>query len=143
MSMHIWNFLAGVMDPIERVIDNVHTSEEEKLSLKAEAARVQGSISLAFLDYEKQLLQSRAQIITAEAQGQSWIQRSWRPITMLTFLALVVCDSFGLLAFRLSDQAWELLKIGLGGYVVGRTVEKVAPNALDRIFRKDGRDGTG
>jgi len=46
---------------------------------------------------------------------------------MLTFLALVVCDSFGWLAFRLSEEAWALLKIGLGGYVVGRSVEKVVP----------------
>ena len=44
---------------------------------------------------------------------------------MLTFLVLVVCDSFGLLAFRLAAEAWVLLQIGLGGYVVGRTAEKV------------------
>ena len=46
---------------------------------------------------------------------------------MLTFLALVVCDSFGLLKFRLADQAWTLLQLGLGGYVVGRSAEKIVP----------------
>lgn len=44
---------------------------------------------------------------------------------MLTFLILVVCDSFGWLAFILSNEAWTLLQIGLGGYIVGRTVEKI------------------
>ena len=44
---------------------------------------------------------------------------------MLTFLVLVVCDSFGLLAFRLSNEAWTLLQIGIGGYVVGRSGEKI------------------
>jgi hypothetical protein len=44
---------------------------------------------------------------------------------MLTFLILVVCDSFGWLAFSLSSEAWTLLQIGLGGYVVGRTGEKI------------------
>jgi len=34
---------------------------------------------------------------------------------MLSFLALVVADSFGLLVFRLSAEAWTLLQIGLGG----------------------------
>lgn len=60
-------------------------------------------------------------------------KRNWRPITMLTLLVLVVCDSFGLLKFRLSnevpqkarDKLWTLLQIGLGGYVVGRTGEKI------------------
>ena len=44
---------------------------------------------------------------------------------MLTFLVLVVCDSFDLLAFRLAEEAWLLLKIGLGGHVVGRSAEKI------------------
>ena len=73
---------------------------------------------------------AKSSAITAEANGQSWMQRNWRPITMLTFLGLVVCDSFGLLAFRLADQAWTLLQIGMGGYVIGRSCEKVLPRIL-------------
>jgi hypothetical protein len=37
----------------------------------------------------------------------------------------VVMDSFGLLSYRLSGEAWLLLQIGLGGYVVGRSGEKI------------------
>jgi hypothetical protein len=48
-----------------------------------------------------------------------------RPITMITFLFLVVMDSFGQLSFRLSGNAWLLLQIGLGGYVIGRSGEKI------------------
>ena len=68
-----------------------------------------------------------ARLVAAEAGGQSWLQRNWRPLTMLAFLVLVIADSFGLLAFRLSAEAWQLLQIGLGGYVVGRSVEKIVP----------------
>jgi hypothetical protein len=39
----------------------------------------------------------------------------------------VVSDCFGLLTFRLPPEAWSLLQLGLGGYVVGRRAEKVAP----------------
>lgn len=46
---------------------------------------------------------------------------------MLSFLGLVVVDAFGMLAFQLADQPWLLLQIGLGGYVVGRSVEKISP----------------
>ena len=45
------------------------------------------------------------QVIDAEAKGESWVQRNWQPIAMLTFLVLVICDSFRLLAFRLSKEA--------------------------------------
>ena len=44
---------------------------------------------------------------------------------MLSFLGLVVADSFGLLATPLAPEAWTLLQVGLGGYVVGRSAEKV------------------
>ena len=89
-------------------------------------ARAQAKAALLELEQKGDLeeLRSSMQVIVAEAAG-SWLQRSWRPITMLTFLVLVVCDSFGLLAFRLADQAWSLLQIGLGGYVIGRSGEKI------------------
>lgn len=88
------------------------------------------------MDYEARLLEAKAQVITAEAQGASWLQRNWRPVTMLTFLALVVADTFGLTEFRLSDEAWTLLQIGLGGYVVGRSAEKIVPKVTD-VMKKD------
>ena len=50
-------------------------------------------------------------------------------LAALCFLFLVMADSFGLLVFRLSTEAWGLLQIGLGGYVVGRSVEKIAPQS--------------
>ena len=100
--------------------------KEERAKLKNELFVLQAQLQVEVLEYEKNLLNKQSQIITAEAQGNSWLQRSWRPITMLTFLVLVCLDAFGWLAFRLSDQAWVLLQIGLGGYVIGRSGEKIA-----------------
>ena len=77
------------------------------------------------LDIINGISQIQSNIIIAEAQGASWLQRNWRPITMLTFLILVCLDSFGILPFRLAKEAWMLLQIGLGGYVVGRSAEKI------------------
>jgi len=77
------------------------------------------------LDIINGISQIQSNVIIAEAQGASWLQRTWRPITMLTFLAMVCLDSFGVLPFRLAKESWTLLQIGLGGYVVGRSAEKV------------------
>ena len=80
-------------------------------------------ILLKTAELELEFNKIASSVIIAEAQG-SWLQKNWRPITMLTFLALVVCDSFGQLKFPLAPEAWTLLQIGLGGYVPGRSIEK-------------------
>ena len=128
----IWDFLKSAIQPIADIIDNVHTSDEERLQLKNEMGKIEAKIGMELLNYEKQLLKSQSDIIIAEASGGSWIKQSWRPITMLTFLALIVCDSFGLLATPLAPEAWTLLQIGLGGYVVGRSAEKMAPKLFNK-----------
>jgi hypothetical protein len=115
------------------VIDHVLPSGDAKLALQQKVLEGQIAAAGALMDYEKQLLNGQTQIITAEAQGNSWLQRSWRPVTMLTFLGLVVCDSFGWLHSPLAPQAWTLLQIGLGGYVAGRSLEKVAGPVVTAI----------
>jgi hypothetical protein len=123
--MNILSFIGEIFKPAADLIDNLHTSSEEKLTLKNQMAIIQNDMHSKIIDYETKLLASKTSIITAEANGQSWMQRNWRPITMLTFLGLVVCDSFGWLANPLAAEAWTLLQIGLGGYVAGRSAEKV------------------
>jgi len=127
----MWNFISGLIEPVTNLISEVVEDKDKANQLKAQMFKVQTDMSMKMMDYEKQLLESQKSIIVAEAQGASWMQRNWRPITMLTFLLLVVCDSFGLLAFRLADQAWTLLQIGLGGYVAGRSLEKIAPKVTE------------
>ena len=133
--MDIFGMIGSIFAPAAKLIDNLHTSEEEKLKLHTQINQVQHETTKAVLDYEKKLMTAQADIIKAEAAGQSWLQRNWRPITMLVFLILVVCDSFGWLKFRLADQAWTLLQIGLGGYVIGRSAEKISP-AISKALHK-------
>ena len=123
--MNILGFIGEIFKPAADLIDNMHTSTEEKLTLKNKLAVIENTMTAKTIEYETKLLAAKTSIITAEATGESWMQRNWRPITMLTFLVLVVCDSFGWLANPLASEAWTLLQIGLGGYVTSRGVEKV------------------
>ena len=127
--------VSGIFKPIADVIEHVLPSGDAKIQLQQKMLEGQLAAASQVMDYEKQLLDSQMQIIKAEAQGNSWMQRNWRPITMLTFLALVVCDSFGWLPNRLAPEAWVLLQIGLGGYVAGRSLEKLAP-AIVGVIKK-------
>lgn len=126
--MNVVSLIGTIFKPATELIDNLHTSAEEKLQAQVALEKLKVDTALEFLGYEQQLLASKKDIIVAEAQGGSVLQRSWRPITMLTFLGLVVLDSFGWLASPLAPEAWTLLQIGLGGYVVGRSVEKSMPH---------------
>lgn len=128
--MNVLGFISNLFEPAVKLVDELHTSDEEKLALQSQIKAVENELLGKVIEYERQLLESKTAIITAEATGQSWLQRNWRPITMLVFLALVVMDSFGWLANSLAPQAWTLLQIGLGGYVAGRSAEKMTQQYL-------------
>lgn len=79
----------------------------------------------------------RAEIVKAEAASSHWLAANWRPLTMLTFCALIVARWFGWAAPNLSEaeylKLWSIVEFGLGGYVISRSVEKVVPHITDAI----------
>ncbi len=135
--MNLLKIIKDIFEPAVKLVDDLHTSEEEKLAAKASTLSTYAEAIEVALRAEQAQLETRARIIEAEAKSEHWITSAWRPITMLTFVALVVADQTGLLAFRLASEAWTLLQLGLGGYVVGRSVEKVAPTVVDALKKKD------
>jgi len=120
----ILNFLTGnVLKEIGNVIDNIFTNDEERLQAKNELTRIIQSKEL-------ELQKMQTEVIVAEANG-NWLQRSWRPILMLAFGFIVIyvkfiAPLFGFTIPELEDDFWNLLQIGIGGYVVGRSAEKIA-----------------
>ncbi len=86
-------------------------------------------------DYQTNLDTQRGEVIQAEAKSDSWMASNWRPVLMLTFTAIVavnwlilpVVSWFGphLVPLVLPPDMWDLLKIGVGGYIVGRSGEKI------------------
>lgn len=105
--------------------------------LPDEAARAEAKLKMLELAQKGELV--GAEIVKAEAQSQHWLAASWRPITMLTFVALIVARWFGWAAPDLSEaeylKLWSIVEFGLGGYVVGRSAEKIAPT-IASAFKK-------
>lgn len=115
-------FSSSVIGEIGKVIDNLFTSEEERIKAKNEVFKV-------LKEKQLELQQMQTDIILAEAKG-NWLQRSWRPILMLAFGFIVIYVKFIAPLFQLpipplEDEFWNLLQLGIGGYVVGRTGEKM------------------
>lgn len=84
-------------------------------------------------------LTGRAEIIKTEAASQHWLASNWRPLLMLTFGGLIVARWFGWAAPNLSEaeylKLWSIVELGIGGYVVGRSAEKVIPTVA-QMFKK-------
>jgi len=119
------DLIAGIFKPAAELIDELHTSEDEKLAAKGHLLDVQAAAMQRVFDYEKSTLEAQANIVNSEASSVHWLTATWRPITMLVMLTLVVGDAMMWLPNPLSDDAFMLLQIGLGGYVVGRSAEKI------------------
>ena len=130
--MGLLSFLGGAIKPVAKLIDELHTSDEEKSTLHNELVKMENQFAERVLDYEQKITQMKADVVMTEAKGESWLQRNWRPLTMLTFLCLIVGHYCGILAFEIADQMWTLLQIGIGGYIVSRGAEKVLPQIINK-----------
>lgn len=109
---------------------------------KDEAARIKAAIQAQVLENEAVMTGSLRDIVVAEAQGKSYLQRNWRPILMLVFTAIVAnnyilapyLDAIFNWSVTLEppEQLWQLLNIGVGGYIVGRSAEKITESYVNR-----------
>jgi len=129
----IGDIIKAFTDVGGKVIDKIagdKISERDKLDLT-------NQFGIEILKFDWSAIQRQFDVIIAEASG-NWLQRSWRPILMLSIVAIVVNNYivypylalFGVKAtmLELPQNLWDLLKIGVGGYIVGRSAEKVAEN---------------
>tara|TARA_B110000977_G_scaffold157731_1_gene200903 strand:- start:840 stop:1235 length:396 start_codon:yes stop_codon:yes gene_type:complete len=115
-------FSGGVISEVTKVIDELFTSDEERIHAKNEILKV-------LKEQQLELQRLQTEVIVAEANG-NWLQRSWRPILMLAFGFIVIYVKFIAPLFSLpipplENEFWNLLQIGIGGYVIGRTGEKM------------------
>ena len=83
--MNLIELVAGIFKPAAELIDDLHTSEEERLEQKARLLEVQATVMQEALDYEKSALDARAKIVNSEANSEHIITATWRPIVMLSF----------------------------------------------------------
>lgn len=84
-------------------------------------------------------LTERASIVREEAKSEHWLAATWRPILMLTFGGLIVARWLGWSAPGITEaeilKLWDIVELGLGGYVIGRSVEKIVPTVATAIKR--------
>lgn len=137
MISEIFGFITNIFKPAADLIDEVHTSGEEEgaiaikmQELKVALSKLENEVTMKVMEYEKLLLELQTKLVNAEITSDSWLAKNWRPITMLVFTGIVVMYWFGYQPENMTPETisdlFDLIKIGLGGYVVGRSGEKIA-----------------
>jgi hypothetical protein len=118
----IWNLIGTIGGKVLDIVDDVVEDKDAANKLKFQ-------IQKQLLESKGTELEAQAKIVLAEAQG-SWLQRNWRPMLMVTFAGLVVAHWFGLTASNIPESVQNsllnIVMVGVGGYVAGRSAEKVA-----------------
>ena len=145
--LDVASVVTGLLKPVHSLIDELKFSGEEKAKAKLQLYGAEIALAGRMLEYEAEVMQAKAKIITAEAEGASAIQRMWRPITALSFVFLTLYNIIfqPLLQWFLNWVAPEMDKLPIieiptwigvcittmiGGYVVSRGAEKVTSTVV-------------
>jgi hypothetical protein len=123
-------------DAINGLLDRTVTTDKERLEQKQQLMNV-------FVGLFDKITTAKRDVLLEEAKG-SWLQRNWRPMVMLGFAFIVMyakffAPAFGLPNAELESEFWNLLSLGIGGYIIGRSGEKIVSDVasnLDKIPRK-------
>lgn len=117
---------------IGQIVSSLFPDPKEKAKAEAYAMR-------QLLAHQAEIESAAAKIINTEAASSHWLAANWRPLTMIVFVGLIVARWFGLAAPGLAEaeyiKLWSIVEFGLGGYVVGRSVEKIAPSIASSLKR--------
>jgi len=121
------SLLKALIAPVSEIIREIVPDGDKRFALEREIEKL-------LIEQEKQFVEAGRDVVVAEAKGESWLQRNWRPVSMLVFVAVIAnnyliapyVQAFGGVAvvLEIPPGMWGLLTMGLGGYVVGRTFEK-------------------
>ena len=118
----IWNLIGTIGGKVLDIVDDVVEDKDAANNLKFQ-------IQKQLIETKSTELEAQAKIVLAEAQG-SWLRRNWRPLLMVTFAGLVVAHWFGFTAPDIPESVQNsllnIVMIGVGGYFMGRSAEKVA-----------------
>ena len=123
------NLLSGgaaeLVKGVGGVIDNLHTSKEEKL----EAER---KIKELMANYEVEMEKNITSRWEADLKSDSWLSKNVRPLVMIFLIVctmLLIFIDAGALNFEVKSSWVDLLQLVLitviGAYFGGRSLEKV------------------
>ena len=131
MSILTKLFSGGAADLVKGVggvIDNLHTSKEEKLAAEAK-------IKALIAEHEAKMEQNITDRWSSDMNSDSWLSKNVRPMVLIFLVVSTVLMIFidaGTIKFVVEEKWTDLLQLVLitviGAYFGGRTMEKRKKN---------------
>ena len=125
LSKLFYGRAADLVKGVGSVIDNLHTSAEEKL----EAER---KIKELIANYEVEIEKNITTRWEADQKSDSWLSKNVRPMVLIFLIVctmLLIFIDAGAIKFNVKDSYVDLLQLVLitviGAYFGGRSLEKV------------------
>jgi len=116
---------AELIKGVGGVIDNLHTSAEEKLAAEQK-------IKDLVMGYEAEMQKQVTERWKMDMQSDSWLSKNIRPLVLVFLVVATVLLIFidaGTINFKVQDKWTDLLQLVLitviGAYFGGRSLEKV------------------
>ena len=117
--------VTNLVSAVGEIVDRLTLPGREKKQLETDILQL-------LIAVEEKTITEQAAAIREEARG-NWLQRSWRPIVMLVFTLISLAGTFlNLPILADTSRFWDLLEIGLGGYIIGRGSEQLVSSLLKR-----------
>ncbi len=129
-------FTGPLVDAIAGVVKSIESRKMTEAEVRGE---IEKAVAATLRSTAATELEARRDVLIAELRGESWLQRNWRPMVAVAFAAVllfyalilpIAVDWFGAPPVRVGDTllGWimRIVMVALGGYIGGRTVEKVA-----------------
>jgi hypothetical protein len=116
---------ADLVKGVGGVIDDLHTSEEEKMAAEQK-------IKELIADYEVEMEKNITSRWEADLKSDSWLSKNVRPMVLIFLIVctmLLIFIDAGAIKFNVKDSYVDLLQLVLitviGAYFGGRSFEKV------------------
>ena len=116
---------ADLVKGVGGVIDDLHTSEEERLAAEQKIKEI-------IANYEVEMEKNITSRWEADLKSDSWLSKNVRPMVLIFLIVctmLLIFIDAGALKFNVKDSYIDLLQIVLitviGAYFGGRSLEKV------------------
>ena len=116
---------ADLIGKVGGVIDNLHTSKEEKLAAELK-------IKDMIMGYEAEMQKQVTERWKMDMNSDSWLSKNIRPLVLVFLVVSTVLLIFidgGVISFKVEDKWTDLLQLVLitviGAYFGGRSLEKV------------------
>jgi hypothetical protein len=139
--MGLLSFIGDIFKPAADLVDNVHTSTEEKLQLRNALAKIESDITVKTLELEGKLFELQGKLAesvanqaVAEASSESWLVRNYRAIIICSMFALIICESFGLLKTNLPEVFWQIFAASFGVMSVAPSIAKAGNGILKDVI---------